>query len=289
MLKPLIVAMVLCSGCVTSYSQQSAPPQYRIGVDLFSGTKPSCPIFIGRVYRDSPAAKAGLMPGDQLIAVDGADITDIRDASKRITSRESKPVTLTLRRDEDNAPFSVTVRREEGAVLLRRDGWKLLQDGSLVRADSTDADAEYQLRMERVMESSNEPFLIAFADHHYPVDKQVYYPGFEAFVLDKGNQVIVGGIEDGPASRARVRWGDRIATVNGMDPRGKSAAEIESLLSSTKPASLSLTIARGEAPMTFSFALEQAATVLGENQKKVLNGKIVPLWLPEKYLPCWER
>jgi hypothetical protein len=74
-----------------------------------------------------------------------------------------------------------------------------------------------------------------------------------------------------------------------MDPRGKSAAEIESLLSSTKPASLSLTIARGEAPMTFSFALEQAATVLGENQKKVLNGKIVPLWLPEKYLSCWER
>ena len=42
---------------------------------------------------------------------------------------------------------------------------------------------------------------------HYPANEQLYYPGFEVFIWDKGNQVTVGGIEDGPASRAGVRWG----------------------------------------------------------------------------------
>ena len=231
--------------------------------------------------------RAGLRPGDQLIAVDGADITDIKVATQRLTSTERKPVTLTLHRDGER--FTVAVQREESTTLLRKGGWKLLQDGSLVRADSTDADAEYQRRMERAVEGSGEPFSVAFPDHHYPANKQVYYPGFEVFILDKENQAIVGGIEDGPASRAGVHWGDRILAVNGVNPRGKSAGEIESMLSTTKPASVTLTIARGEGPRTFSFALEQAATVLRENQKQVVNGKRVPLWLPEKYLPCYER
>jgi C-terminal processing protease CtpA/Prc len=287
MLRLLIAVAVVCSGCVASHSQQTPPPQYRIGTDLISGTKVSCPVFVGRVSEDSPAAKGGIRPGDQLLAVDGDDITDIRDAAQRLASKERKPVTLTLRRDGER--LTVAVQREESTTLFRKDGWKLLQDGSLVRADSTDADVGYQRRMEQAVEGSSEALSVAFPDEHYPVNKQVYYPGFEVFILDKGNQVIVGGIEDGPASRAGVHWGDRIVAVNGVDPRGKSAAEIESMLSTTKPVSITLTIVRGEGSKTFSFALEQAATVLRANQKKVANGKIVPLWLPEKYLPCFER
>ncbi len=120
------------------------------------------------------------------------------------------------------------------------------------------------------------------------MNKELYYPGFEVFILENGNHIIVGGIEDGPASRAGIRWGDRIVAVNSVDPRGKSAAEIESLLSSTKPAPINLTISRGEAPKTFTFALEQAAEVLRDNRLKIVNGEMVPLWLPDKYLPCWK-
>ena len=285
MLELLMVVTIVCSSCVVSDSQQTAPPQYRIGVELFGGTKSSCPVFVGRVYKDSPAAEAGMRPGDHLVSVDGIGITDTQDAVRRLAANEPKPVSLTLRRDETQ--LTVTVQREESAALLQKDGWKELQDGSLVRADSSDADAEYQRRMGRALEGSNEAFSIAFPDQHYPADKQVYYPGFEVFILDKGNRVMVGGIEDGPASRAGVHWGDLIATINGVDPRGKSAAEIESMLSGTKPAPMTLTIKRGEGPKTFSFALDRAATVLIENQKKVVNGKIVPFWLPEKYLSCW--
>jgi C-terminal processing protease CtpA/Prc len=100
--------------------------------------------------------------------------------------------------------------------------------------------------------------------------------------------VIVGGIEDGPASRAGVRWGDRIIAVNGVDPRSKSVAELEFLLSSPKPATMTLTIERAGIRKTFSFELAQAATVLRDNRWQVKNGKLVPLWAPEKYLPCFE-
>jgi len=123
---------------------------------------------------------------------------------------------------------------------------------------------------------------------HYPANKELYYPGFEVFTWDEGNHVIVGGIEDGPAARAGIRWGDRIIAVNGVDPRKKSVAELESLLSSSKPTSMTLIIERGGPKKTFTIALAQAAVVLRDNQWQVINGKLVPLWAPEQYLSCFE-
>jgi C-terminal processing protease CtpA/Prc len=222
-----------------------------------------------------------------LIAIDGAEITDLKSTA-HLTSSEQKPVTLTLRRDEK--PLVVTVQREESATLLRKAGWKILPDGTWVRADSTDAEIKYLIGEMVFAESPAEiqDRSVAFPEQHYPVNKELYYPGFEVFLFDKGEHIIVGGMEDGPASRAGLRWGDRIVAINSVDPRGKSAAEIESMLSSIKLASISLTISRGEAPKTFTFALAQAATVLRENRWRVVNGELVPLWSPDKYLSCWE-
>jgi hypothetical protein len=64
--------------------------------------------------------------------------------------------------------------------------------------------------------------------------------------------------------------------------------ELETLLGSQKPASMALTIERAGIPKTFSFHLAQAATVLRDNGQQVVNGKLVPAWVPEKYLPCFE-
>jgi hypothetical protein len=38
---------------------------------------------------------------------------------------------------------------------------------------------------------------------------------------------------------------------------------------------------------TLSFELEQATTVLRNNNKKLVRGKLVPAWTPEEYLPCF--
>jgi C-terminal processing protease CtpA/Prc len=236
------------------------------------------------VRKNSPAASAGIKGGDRLIAVDGITVTDVQDAARRITSKSAKPVTVQLIRDEK--PYNVTVEREDIATVLQKDGWKLLEDGTLVRSDATDAEVRHQVAISQALEDAKDR-TVAFPSH-YPVNKQLYYPGFEAFIWDKGKQVIVGGIEDGPASRAGVRWGDRIIAVNGVDPRGKSVAEVESLLSNPKSATMTLTIERAGMRKTSSFELAQAATVLRDNQWQVKNGKLVPLWVPEKYLPCFE-
>ncbi len=277
-----LVVVLVCAFCSGSRSQETKP-RFVTGVTIVGSGAP-CPVFVSGVHKDSPADKAGIKAGDLLAAVDGHTVTDTQDAVHSLFSTSATPVTLQLMRDEK--PYTVTVQREELAVVLRKDGWKTVKGGFLVSSDATDAEVEYFLAVEKAEEGAHDR-LIVFPGH-YPENKQLYYPGFEVFLWDKGNQVTVGGIEDGPASRAGVRWGDRIVAINGVDPRGKSVAEVESLLASPKPATMTLIIERAGVRKTFSFELAQAAAVLHDNQRQVINGKLVPLWVPEKYLPCFE-
>jgi len=62
--------------------------------------------------KDSPAEKAGLKPGDKVIAVDGEDVTDINPelVVRRVLGPAGSKVTLTIQRD-DQEPFDVTITR----------------------------------------------------------------------------------------------------------------------------------------------------------------------------------
>jgi carboxyl-terminal processing protease len=59
-----------------------------------------------------PAEKAGLQPGDKIIAVDGTDMTGMAPEAVRqkVLGQEGTPVTLTIQRG-DQAPFDVTITR----------------------------------------------------------------------------------------------------------------------------------------------------------------------------------
>jgi carboxyl-terminal processing protease len=62
---------------------------------------------------DSPAEEAGLIPGDQIIAVDGEDMTGI-DGSlviRKVVGPAGTPVTLTIFREGEPEPFDVTLNR----------------------------------------------------------------------------------------------------------------------------------------------------------------------------------
>jgi hypothetical protein len=76
--------------------------------------------------------------------------------------------------------------------------------------------------------------------------------------------------------------------VNGIDPRNKTVAQLEPLFSSQKPGSMTLKIGRDDATKEFTFKLPEAAQVLRDNQRELLQGELVPLGLPERYLYCFK-
>jgi C-terminal processing protease CtpA/Prc len=273
---------VACICCLNLLSQETLPT-YMIGVDLYGG-KQSCPVFVGKVSKDSPAGKAGIEPGDHLVAVDGNPVQSLQDASRRIASNIPGRIVMQLERAE--IPYIVTVTRETRANILRQNGKRLLNNGLVVDLDATEEQINQRLAVRRSLANTRD--LVVIFPGHYPADKQLYYPGFEVFLWDRGNQVTVGGIEDSPASRSGVRWGDSIIAVNGVNPRSKSVSELESLFSNSTPTSMVLIIERAGVRKTFSFELARAASVLRDNHLQVINGKMVPLWVSKEYIHCFD-
>jgi C-terminal processing protease CtpA/Prc len=280
MAKGIGAMMLVLTTCLTLFPQQTEPkPKYVIGASIV-GSKSPC-LFIGGVSTKSPAADAGIKSGDRIVAVDGTAVTTVQDAAQHMRSESAKPVTLQLVRD--GKPYSVTVQRELHTAILKKNGMKMLDSGMVAPLDATEAEMS-----QKILANKEERFVDRVFPSHYPNTEKLYYPGFEVFVLKNPSQIAVGGIENGPASRAGVHWGDVITSVNGADPRNKSVAELEALLSSQKDAPMTLTIDRDGLTKTFSFQLEQATTVLRDNQNQLAKGQPIPLGIPEEYLSCFE-
>nr|MDE0500624.1 S41 family peptidase [bacterium] len=76
----------------------------------------TCRIFILEVFEGGPAAKAGLMPWDFIVAVDGNRLHDLtlREAADLIRGEVDTPVDITFERDGDEYTF--TLVREEIVV-----------------------------------------------------------------------------------------------------------------------------------------------------------------------------
>jgi C-terminal processing protease CtpA/Prc len=265
------------------------PPTYSIGITLL-GPNASCPagpVFIGSVIPGAPAAAAGIHAGDQLLAVDGEAIRNPRDAATRITATDPGKVVVQVRRN--GADLSLSVPRERSDVILSQRGLRQLDDGSQVPQDFTDA----QIRDFRQMHSDlghaiqTGESLNVFRGH-YPADLSLYYPGFELFAWDHGQHVIVGGIENSPAQKSGIRWGDQIVSVNGIDPRGKSLSELEHLFSSSQPATMRLVVNRFGVEKQMTFQLAPASDVLRDSGWRVIEGAKVPLYVPDEYARCFE-
>ena len=75
---------------------------------------PHIPAVLGTVSPDGPADRAGLKPGDQILAVDGVAVKDFRELSERISARPGQAVSISYRRGGAEATVRVSVATEQG-------------------------------------------------------------------------------------------------------------------------------------------------------------------------------
>lgn len=83
-----------------------------VGIGVTVNAKLTPPT-IARVYRNTPAERAGLRAGDAILAVDGTDVSGLPadQLGPLIRGPEGTQVRLTIRRPGQAAPFDVTIAR----------------------------------------------------------------------------------------------------------------------------------------------------------------------------------
>ncbi len=121
-----------------------------IGVTI---TRDDGRVKINQVYDRSPAAKAGLLAGDIIVAVDGVAIEDgdLRAVARRVRGVSGTLVRLTLRRRDETldiairrapvVPQTIALRRAGGFSIIKISGFNEHTSRDLVRALDRDADA----------------------------------------------------------------------------------------------------------------------------------------------------
>jgi C-terminal processing protease CtpA/Prc len=254
---------------------------YMTGVQIVQPA-PACPAFVTEVYEHSPAQKAGVLPGDRLLAIDGSLVSSISDAAKRLSATSPGPVTLELLRNGTRE--ALTVLRESQAALMSKRHYHLI-DGEWQPRELSKADIEYRKHIEGLLNNHENMVGIAFTAGHYPRDLTLYYPGFEVFVVrDVGP--LVGGIENGPAHNSGIRSCDIILAIDGRPTAGLSPEEMERLLSSTGPKQITILIKRLSKTKRYRFSLERADQVLTESGLQVINGVKFPAAIPPADLNC---
>jgi C-terminal processing protease CtpA/Prc len=270
-----LVAFALLTGSVGSGQEMWT------GIRLGGGSSKECPVIVTGVWPESPAQRAGIKLGDVLLAVDGRSVATLDESVKILHSKAEIRVVLRLMREA--TVYDVAVDREQLAKALEKAGFKELSMGMIAPLDATETEMQ-----DKIKTISEDRFAGRVFPTHYPANEKLYYGGFEVLILKNPSQVAALGIEDGPASRAGVHWGDTILAVNGVDPRDKSVTELEQLFSREKPAPMSLRVERGGSIKTYQFELKEAAQVLRDNGKQIYHGSILlPISIPEKYLPCF--
>jgi C-terminal processing protease CtpA/Prc len=259
------------------FSQNRSRDPYILGVTLRSHD--GCPTVVWTVLPKSPAEAAGIAVGDALLEVEGIDTRTMAAAPASKLLRSENEGSVVVKLSHHGTEYTANVRRDTLPSILARTGKKII-DGFVVSFDTTEAEVK------EIASIDGSRISVRVFPSHYPADLDRYYGGFEIFVSHDPNELIVGGIEDGPGARAGIHSGNRILAVDGVDPTGKDSAELEQLFSSTRPKRLHLKIARAGEVRNVEFTTQRAFDLLKQNGQRMVNGEIVPIGLSADDARC---
>lgn len=85
---------------------------------LFATGVPVTTSKVGEVKADMPAAKAGIVTGDEITAVDGKPISRWEDLSSAIRDSDGRSVTVTVLHDGTSRQIAITPERTEGRTIF---------------------------------------------------------------------------------------------------------------------------------------------------------------------------
>jgi Do/DeqQ family serine protease len=175
-------------------------------------------VLIGEVYRSSPADRAGLQPGDVVLAIDGRDVNDAQALRFRIATRK----------------LGETARLD----VLRRGGQRQALQIALAEAPETPPRQITQL-------TGNQPLAGATVANLSPAYADEI--GFDT--MERG--VIVVEVAAGsPANRLRIRPGDMVVKINNQD-----VSEVRQLQSLLRGNQWAVVLRRGKQLLSFTVKL----------------------------------
>lgn len=98
-----------------------------VGIGIMVDTTGDLPKVIAPIH-GSPAEKAGILPGDTILSIDGTSLEgmDPSDASSLLRGNEGTTVTLTLQHEGESAPYEVTITRAR--ITIEPVSWAMLPD-----------------------------------------------------------------------------------------------------------------------------------------------------------------
>ena len=82
------------------------------------GTTKSPPSVVGSVYPETPAAEAGLEPGDRIVAIDGESVSHFRQVVGTVSEAYNQQLTLTVERSGERKKLQVTPEKKSSTDFL---------------------------------------------------------------------------------------------------------------------------------------------------------------------------
>jgi len=231
---------------------------------------------IGYVMADSPAARAGLKPGDKILAVDGQRVSRFGgmgadSISWRIVSSEGSTIPITIARDLDGKTETRTV--EAKPIVPQTKPWmrKALRQIEILPAETPlVAKVEPESPAAKAGLKANDLIVAINGQRLYhilgvadfirdhpgePLTFTVERDGKEIpLQFNPGNPSIASVFKDGPADRVGLKQGDVIVAVDGR--RMASSLAISDYIKQHADQPIAITVQRGAEQRTVNVTPE---------------------------------